>query len=90
MTSSVSGTILWKNGSQSKDSLNTIRREARQVKPKAIKSNFSLITVYNPVMKILEMVLNDNLHILYDDPDMKKVFSEGTISVTWKRRKCLK
>ena len=30
-------------------------------------------------MKNLEKVLNDNLHILYADPDMKKVFPEGTI-----------
>ena len=33
---------------------NISRREARQVKPKVIKSNFNLITVYNPVMKNLE------------------------------------
>ena len=51
---------------------NISRREARQVKPKVFKSNFNLITVYNPVMKIL----NDNPHILYGDPDMKKVFPE--------------
>ena len=69
---------------------NISRREARQFKPKVIKSNFNLITVYNPVMKNLEKVLNDNLHILYSDPDMKKVFPEGTISVTYRRRKCLK
>ena len=41
-------------------------------------------------MKKLEKVLNDNLHILYGDPDMKKVFSEGTISVSYRRGKCLK
>ena len=35
------------------------RSEARQVKPKVIKSNFNLITIYNPVMKNLEKVLND-------------------------------
>ena len=68
---------------------NISRREARQVKPKVIKYTFYLITVYNPVMKNLEKVLNDNLHILYADPDMKKVFPEGTISVTYRRRKCL-
>ena len=68
---------------------NISRRKARQVKPKVIKYNFYLITVYNPVMKNLEKVLNDNLHILYADPDMKKVFPEGTISVTYRRRKCL-
>ena len=69
---------------------NISRREARQVKPKVIKSSFNLITVCNPVMKNLEKILNDNLHILYVDPDMKKVFPEGTISVTCKRGKCLK
>ena len=41
-------------------------------------------------MKNLEKSLNDNLHTLYVDPDMKKVFPEGTISVTCKRGKCLK
>ena len=41
-------------------------------------------------MKNLEKDLNDNLHILYGDPDMKKVFPEGTISVTYRRGKCLK
>ena len=33
---------------------NISRREAREVKPKVIKSNFNLITVYNPAMKNLE------------------------------------
>ena len=69
---------------------NISRGTPRQVQPKVIKSNFNLITVYNPVMKNLEKVLNDNLHILYDDPGMKKVFPEGTISVTYRRGKCLK
>ena len=41
-------------------------------------------------MKNLEKILNDNLHILYGGSDMKKVFPEGTISVTYRRRKCLK
>ena len=69
---------------------NISRREARQVKSKVIKSNFNLITVYNRVMKNLQKVLNDNLHSLYGDPDMKKVFPEGTISVTYRRGNCLK
>ena len=34
--------------------------------------------------------MNDNLHILYGDPDMKKVFPEETISVTYRRGQCLK
>ena len=62
----------------------------RQVKLKLIKSNFNLITVYNPVMKNLQKVLNDNLRILYGDPDMKKMFPGGTVSVTYRRGKCLK
>ena len=33
-------------------------------------------------MKNLEKVLNDDLHISYGDPDMKKVFPERAISVT--------
>ena len=66
------------------------RHEARQVKPKVIKSNFNSIVVYNPVMKNLEKILNDDLHILYGDPDMKKMFPEGTIRVTYRRGKCLK
>ena len=41
-------------------------------------------------MKNLEKVLNDNLHILCGDPDMKKVVPEGTISITYRRGKCLK
>ena len=48
-----------------------------------------MIFVHNPVVKNLEKILNDNLHILYGDPDMKKVFSEVTISVTYRRGKCL-
>ena len=41
-------------------------------------------------MKNLENILNDNLHVLYGDPDMKKVFPEGIISVTYRRGKDLK
>ena len=41
-------------------------------------------------MKNLEKVLNDNLHILYGNPDMKKEFPEGTICVTYRRENCLK
>ena len=65
-------------------------REARQFKTKAFKSNFNLITVYNPAMKNLEKVFNDNVQILYGDPDMKKVFPQGNLSVTYRRGKCLK
>ena len=41
-------------------------------------------------MKNLEKVLNDNLHILYGDRDMKNLFPEGTECVTYRRGKCLK
>ena len=41
-------------------------------------------------MKNFEKILNDNLHILFGDFDMKKVLPEGTISVTCRRGKCLK
>ena len=41
-------------------------------------------------MKKLEKVLNDNLHILYHDPDIKNVFPEETVSVLYRRRKCFK
>ena len=47
---------------------NIIRRKTRQVMSKLIKFNINLITLYNPNMKNLENVLNDNLHILYRDP----------------------
>ena len=43
----------------------------------------------NPVIKNLEKILNDNLHFLYGDPDMKKVLSKVIISVTYRRGKCL-
>ena len=46
--------------------------------------------MYNPVTKNLENILNDNLHMLYCDPDRKKVLVEGTISVTYRIGKCLK
>ena len=41
-------------------------------------------------MKSLEKVLNDNLHILYGDLDMKKLFPEGNICITYKRGKLFK
>ena len=50
--------------------INISRREARQVKSKVTECNFNLINVYNPVMKNLENVLNDNVDILYGDLDM--------------------
>ena len=49
-----------------------------------------MIAVYNTVMKNLEKVLNDNLHILYGDPEMKKVFPEWSASVTYRRGEYLK
>ena len=41
-------------------------------------------------MKNLEKILIDNLHILYGDPGMKKVFPGWTISDTYRTGKGLK
>ena len=72
------------------DIKNISRREPRQVKSNLMKSNFKLITLYNPVIKNSEKVSNENAHISYDNLDMKKVFPERTISATYRRGKCLK
>ena len=69
---------------------NISRHEARKVKPKLTKSNIQLITMYNPVIKNIENILNDNLHISYGDSDIKEVFPERTVSVKYKREKYLK
>ena len=46
--------------------------------------------MYNPLLNNLQKVIKDNLHILYSDENMKTVFPDGTINVTYKRGKCLK
>ena len=51
---------------------NISRHEARKVKPKLTKSNIQLITMYNPVIKNIENILNDNLHISYGDLASRK------------------
>ena len=64
--------------------------EERQVKRKVTKESFTLVTVYNPLLNNLQKVLMNNLPLLYSDPDMRAVFPEGSINVTYRRRKNLK
>ena len=63
------------------------RSEARQVKRKVTKESFNLVMAYNP---LLQNVIKNNLPLLYSDPDMRAVFPEGSINVTYRRRKNLK
>ena len=69
---------------------NISRNEARQVKEKTSKQMFNLITVFNPLLQNLQTLISKNLPILYSDPDMKEVFPEGTMNVTYSRGKNLK
>ena len=66
------------------------RSDARQVKPKSHRSNINLVTVYNPIIKNLQNVIRNNLSILYSDPEMKNIFPEGSINITYKRGKSLR
>ena len=50
--------------------------------------NINLATVYNP--KYLQAIIRNSLPILYSDPEIKNIFLEGTISVTYKRGKSLR
>ena len=61
------------------------RGDAKKVKPKSHRSNVSLVTVYNPIIKNWQTVIRYNLPILYSDPEIKIVFPEGSINVTYKR-----
>ena len=69
---------------------NLSRNEARKVKTKSKKNTFNLVTVYNPNINNLQSVIKKHLSILYSDPDMKNVFPEGSINVTYKRGKSLR
>ena len=69
---------------------NTTRSDARQVKRKSHRLNVNLVTVYNPMIKNLETVIRSNLPILYSDPEMKNIFPEGSINITYKRGKSLR
>lgn len=46
-------------------------RNARQVKPKLQGFNVNLVTVYNPIKKNLQIVIRNNLPVLYSDPEIK-------------------
>ena len=66
------------------------RSEARQVKRKVTKESFNLVTVYDPLLNELQKVITNNLPLLYRDPEMRAVFPEGSINVTYRRGKNLK
>ena len=72
-------------------SVRTISRiDARQVKSKSHRLNVNLVTVYNPSMKNLQIVIRNSLPTLYSDPEMKNLFPEGSINITYKRGKSLR
>ena len=66
------------------------RSDSRQVKPKSYRLNVSLVTVYNPIIKNLQTIIRNNLPILDSNPDMKNIFPEGSINITYKRSKSLR
>ena len=59
---------------------NNTRNEARQVKQKVTKQNFNLVTVYNPILNILQKVIKSNLPLLYSNPDIRAIFPEVSIN----------
>ena len=70
--------------------LEVSRSEARQLKRKVTKESFNLVTVYNPLLNILQKVIKNNLPLLYSAPDMRVVFPEDSINVAYRRGKNLK
>ena len=66
------------------------RSDARQVKREVTQESFNLVTVYNPLLNNLQKVIKNNLPLLYSDSDMRAVFPEGSINVTYRRGKNLK
>ena len=66
------------------------KNDGRQVNPESNKLNVNLVTIYTPIIKNLQTVSRNNLPILYSDPEMKNIFPEGTINVTYKRGKSLR
>ena len=66
------------------------RSDARQVKPKSHRLNVNLLTIYNPIIKDLQTVIRNNLPISYSDLEMKNIFPEGSINITYKRGKNLR
>ena len=69
---------------------NISRNDAGQVKPKSHRLSVNLVTLCNLIIKNLQTVIRNNLPILYSDPDMKNIFPEGSIYVTYKRGKNLR
>ena len=66
------------------------RSEFRQVSRKITKESFNLVTVYNPILNNLQKIIKNNLSLLYSDLDMRAIFPEGSINVTYRRGKNLK
>ena len=66
------------------------RSVVRQDKPKLHRLNVNLVTVYNLIIKNLETVIRNNMPILYSDSEMKNIFPEGSINITYKRGKSLR
>ena len=66
------------------------KSDARQVKPKPHRLNINLVTVYHPFIKNLQTVIRNNFPILYSDFEMKNIFPEGSINITYKRGKSLR
>ena len=64
--------------------------EARQIKRKKTKKSFNLVTVYNSLLYNLQKVIKNNLSLLCSDADMRALFPEGSINVTYRRGKNLK
>ena len=46
--------------------------------------------MYNLIIKNLETVIRNNMPILYSDSEMKNIFPEGSINITYKRGKSLR
>ena len=66
------------------------KSDARQVKPKPHRLNINLVTVYHPFIKNLQTVIRNNFPILYSGFEMKNIFPEGSINITYKRGKSLR
>ena len=66
------------------------KSDARQVKPKPHRLNINLVTVYHPFIKNLQTAIRNNFPILYSDFEMKNIFPESSINITYKRGKSLR
>ena len=61
------------------------RTDVIKVKPKSHRLNVNLVTVYNPITKNLQTVIRNNLSKLYSDTEIKNIFPEGSINITYRR-----